>query len=136
MTALRRPRFALAVLATAAFAAAALAGGPAFAEGNPAAGKKVFRKCAACHTVQVGKNRVGPSLAGIVDRQAGTADGFKYSKAMLEFGTGGGVWDQATLDAYLADPRGFIKGNKMAFVGLKKDGERADVIAYLKTAAE
>ena len=130
MTALRRHRLALAVLAT----AAVLAGGPAFADGDPAAGKKAFRKCGACHTVQAGKNRVGPSLAGIADRKAGGVEGFKYSKAMLEFGAGGGVWDAATLDAYLADPRGFIKGNKMAFPGLKDAQERADVIAYLKAA--
>jgi cytochrome c len=86
--------------------------------------------------VQAGKNRVGPSLAGIVDRKAGTVDGFKYSDAMLAFGADGGVWDKKTLDAYLADPRGFIKGNKMAFPGLKKEDEREDVIAYLKTATE
>lgn len=123
-------------LALAAFATALLAAGAAHADGNPADGKKVFRKCAACHTVQAGKNRVGPSLAGIVGRKAGTVDGFKYSDAMLAFGADGGVWDKKTLDAYLADPRGFIKGNKMAFPGLKKEDEREDVIAYLKTATE
>lgn len=123
-------------LVLAAFAAALLVAGPARAEGDPAEGKKAFRKCAACHTVQVGKNRVGPSLAGIVGRKAGTVDGFKYSNAMQEFGAGGGTWDDATIDAYLADPKGFIKGNKMAFPGMKSAEERADIIAYLKTAAE
>ncbi|MEQ8814823.1 MAG: cytochrome c family protein [Thalassobaculum sp.] len=130
MTTLRRHRLGLAILA----AATVLAGGPTLAEGDPAAGKKAFRKCGACHTVQAGKNRVGPSLAGIVDRQAGSVEGFKYSKAMLNFGAGGGIWDAATLDAYLADPRGFIKGNKMAFPGMKDAQERTDVIAYLKAA--
>src|SRR3546814_4731757 len=100
------------LIRSAAFAWVALAfcAGPAYAEGDAAAGKKVFRKCAACHTVQAGKNRVGPSLADIVDRPAATAEGFKYSAAMQEFGAGDAVWDAANLDAYLADPKGFIKG--------------------------
>lgn len=110
------------------------AAGMARAEGDPAAGKKTFRKCVACHTVQAGKNRVGPSLAGIIGRPAGTVEGFKYSDAMKAFGAGGATWDEAAIDAYLADPKGYIKGNKMAFPGLKDAGERADVIAYLKTA--
>lgn len=111
-----------------------LSAGIARADGNPATGKTVFRKCAACHTVEAGKNRVGPSLAGIVGRKAGTVEGFKYSDAMTAFGAGGGVWDEKSLDAYIADPKGFIKGNKMAFPGIKKKDEREDVIAYLKTA--
>ncbi len=123
-------------LVLAAFATAMLAAGAAHADGNPAEGKKVFRKCAACHTVQAGKNRVGPSLHGIVGRKAGSVDGFKYSNAMQEFGAGGGTWDAKTLDAYLVDPRNFIKGNKMAFPGLKKEDEREDVIAYLKSVSE
>lgn len=133
MTALRRQRLVLAALAA---LSTVLPAASALAEGDPAEGKTVFRKCAACHTVQAGKNRVGPSLAGIVGRKAATADGFKYSNAMQGFGAGGGVWDEATLDAYLSDPKAFIKGNKMAFPGLKKADERADVIAYLKTAGE
>lgn len=111
-----------------------LPAGTALAEGDPAAGKTVFRKCLACHTVQAGKNRVGPSLAGIVGRKAGTVEGFKYSDAMTAFGAGGGVWDDKSLDAYIADPKDYIKGNKMAFPGIKKAEERADVIAYLKSA--
>lgn len=133
MTASRRSSLILPAL-TAALAAAFLAATPARAEGDAAAGKKAFRKCAACHTVQAGKNRLGPTLAGIIGRTAGTVEGFKYSKAMTEFGAGGGVWDEAAVDAYLADPKGFIKGNKMAFPGLKDAQERADVIAYLKAA--
>lgn len=121
-------------LAFAALAMLTLTAGAAHAEGDPTAGKTAFRKCAACHTVQAGKNRVGPSLAGIVGRPAGSVEGFKYSDAMKAFGTGGATWDEASLDAYLTDPKGFIKGNKMAFPGLKITKERADVIAYLKTA--
>src|SRR3546814_19818931 len=117
------------LIRSAAFALGALAfcAGPAYAEGDAAAGKKVFRKCAACHTVQAGKNRVGPSLADIVDRPAATAEGFKSSADMQEFGAGDADWEAANLDAYIAHPTGFIQGNKKGFPGLKKDEERADV---------
>lgn len=111
----------------------ALAAGPAAAEGDAEAGKKVFKKCASCHSMEEGKKKIGPSLAGIVGRKAGTVEGFKYSKAMVEFGEGGGTWDEATLDQYLAKPKDLIKGTKMAFGGLKKEADRANVIAYLKS---
>lgn len=110
-----------------------LAAPQAIAEGDPANGKKVFRKCQACHVVNKEQNRVGPHLVGIMGRAAGAVDGFKYSKAMAESGV---IWDDATLDAYLADPRGYMKGNRMAFPGLKKEKDRADVIAYLKEATQ
>ena len=98
------------------------------------AGEKVFAKCKACHAVGDGaKNKVGPHLNELVGRVAGTAEGFKYSPAMTKAGEGGLAWSTETLDAYLADPRGYIKGNKMAFPGLKKDEDRANVIAYLAT---
>ena len=107
----------------------------AFAQdGDPAEGKKVFRKCQACHTVQEGKHRQGPSLYGVIGRKAGTAEGFnRYSDAMKAHDV---VWDADTLSAYLADPKATVPGNKMIFVGLKDAQERADVIAYLKQAAE
>jgi cytochrome c len=102
-----------------------------------AAGEKVFKKCAACHKVGDGaKNAVGPMLNGIVNKAAGTVDGFKYSKPMAEAGAGGMIWDAATLDAYLTDPKGFIKGNRMSFAGLKKEEDRAAVIAWLSTLSE
>lgn len=109
----------------------ALAAGAAIAQapaGDPAAGEKVFNQCKACHTVQAGQNRVGPSLHGIVGRKAGAVEGFKYSEPMKGANL---TWDAATLDKYLADPKGFIPGNKMAFPGLKKEADRANVIAYL-----
>lgn len=104
---------------------------PAAAEGDAAAGEKVFRRCAACHAVEAGKNKVGPSLAGLFGRTSGSVEGFKYSPAMAGAGI---TWDEETVDAYLTNPRGYIKGNRMAFPGLKNPKQRADVIAYLKSA--
>jgi cytochrome c len=115
---------------------AVLAAGTAMAAGDPANGEKVFKRCTACHVVNAEQNRVGPYLKGVIGRQAGHVEGFKYSEAMAAKGAEGMVWDDATLDAYLADPKGYIPKNKMAFPGLKKPEERADVIAYLKQAAQ
>ncbi len=99
-----------------------------------AAGEKVFKKCAACHKVGDGaKNAVGPVLNGIVGRAAGTVEGFKYSKPMLDAGAGGLVWTHDELSAYLADPKGYMPKNKMSFAGLKKDSDLQAVIAYLST---
>ena len=118
------------------FSAVAAAGlltavsGAALADGDAEAGKKVFNKCKTCHTLEAGVNKVGPSLAGIIGRPAGTVEGFKYSEAMAGSGL---TWDAATLDQYLADPKGFVPGNKMAFVGLKKEDDRENVIAYLQS---
>jgi cytochrome c len=101
------------------------------------AGEGVFKKCAACHKVGEGaKNGTGPHLNGIVGRTAGSVDGFKYSKPMQDAGAGGLVWDTASLDAYLADPKGFLPKNKMSFAGLKKEEDRAAVIAYLSALAD
>lgn len=102
-----------------------------------AAGEKVFKKCSACHKVGEGaKNATGPTLNGIVGKAVGAVAGFKYSAAMTGAGAGGMAWDVATLDAYLADPKGFIPKNKMSFAGLKKSEDRAAVITYLSTLAE
>lgn len=108
---------------------------PAKAEGNAEAGAAVFKKCMTCHTLEEGKNKVGPTLHKIIGRKPGTVEGYKYSKAMTEFGADA-VWDEPTLATYLADPRGVVKGTKMAFAGLKKEQDIADVIAYLKSADE
>lgn len=101
----------------------------AMAEGDVAKGEKVFKKCAACHTLEEEKNKVGPSLYGIFDRTAGTLEGYKFSKAMIESGI---VWDDENMDGYLKKPRAFLKGTKMAFAGIKKDNQRADLIAFLR----
>ena len=111
--------------------ALALGSSVALAQGDAAKGETVFNKFNACHSVDVPKNNVGPNLVGVFGRPAGTVEGFKYSEAMKGSGI---TWDEMTLAAYLADPRGYIKGNRMAFVGLKNQEDIANVIAYLKQA--
>ncbi|TYC53092.1 c-type cytochrome [Rhodobacterales bacterium] len=113
----------------------ALASLPAAAvAGDPAAGEKVFKKCAACHAVGDGaKHKVGPELNDVLGRTAGTAEVYKYSKAMISAGEDGLVWDEATLTAYLTKPRDVVKGTKMAFAGLRKEQDLDNVIAYLAT---
>jgi cytochrome c len=98
--------------------------------GDAAAGEKTFAQCKACHQAVEGKNGVGPSLAGIVGRTAGQVAGFSYSAA----NKGSGVtWTEETMFEYLEAPQKFMPGTKMAFAGLKKPQDRANVIAYLKT---
>lgn len=118
----------------AALVASAALASPALADGDAVKGIDVFKKCMACHDAVEAKDKVGPNLVGIVGRTAGALESFasKYSQAMKDAGAGGLVWDEANIAAYLKDPKGFVKGNKMAFAGLKKDDEIADVIAYLK----
>jgi cytochrome c len=115
----------------AAISIVALSAGQSAAQ-DAAAGEKVFAKCKACHVIDQDQNKVGPSLKGVVGRTAGTHPGFKYSTGMVEAGKAGLVWDDAKLTEYLRAPREMIKGGKMAFPGLKKDEDLANVIAYLK----
>lgn len=120
----------------AALTALALTGmaGAALAEGDAAAGEKVFRKCKSCHQVGDGaKNRIGPVLTGIVDNEIASVEDFKYSKAFLAKKEEGLVWTEEVLDTYLTKPKKFIPGTKMSFSGLKKEKQRADIIAYLST---
>ena len=107
---------------------------PAQADGDAAAGKKVFNKCTACHDATAGKDKVGPTLVGVFGRTAGTLESYlsKYSANMKEAGAGGLVWDDANLTAYLHNPKAVIPKGKMAFPGLKDDADVANVIAYLK----
>jgi cytochrome c len=97
---------------------------------NVEAGKADFKKCALCHTTEAGKNKVGPSLFGIVGRKSASVDNYTYSEAMKKFDH---TWDPQTLDNYLADPRAVVPGTKMIFPGIKDQAERDDVIAYLET---
>lgn len=100
------------------------------ADGDAAAGAKVFTQCSACHTVGAdAQNSVGPVLNGVVGRPAGTYPGYRYSSAMRRSGL---TWDEATLQRYLQAPEQLLPGTKMAFPGIASEADLADVIAYLK----
>lgn len=99
---------------------------------DAAVGARQFNKCRACHTLEPGKTRIGPSLHGVIGRRSGTLEGFTYSQAMRQADV---VWDDATLEAFLADPRAFVPGTKMTFPGLASEADRKAVIAYLKAHA-
>ena len=114
--------------------AAVFAFGVAGAEAaDSAKGKKVFNKCKACHAVEAGKNKVGPTLHKVFGRESGAVEGFKYSKAMKGAGI---VWDEETIGAYLKAPKKYIKGNKMAFAGLRKQDDIDNLMAYLREVTE
>jgi cytochrome c len=124
-----------AIVLFAALSVATLASSQSQAQ-DAAAGEKVFTKCKACHNADVDKNKIGPSLHGVIGRTAGTHPDFKYSTAMVDAGKSGVVWDEPTLTKYLHDPKAMVKGTKMAFPGLKKDEDIANVIAYLKQESQ
>ena len=99
------------------------------AMGDIATGEKVFKKCAACHSiVKGGKNNIGPALYNVVGREVGAVDDYKYSKALAAYGK---EWTFEELNGYLIKPAKWIKGTKMAFAGLRKEKDRASVILYL-----
>ena len=99
------------------------------AMGDLAIGEKVFKKCAACHSiVKGGKNNIGPALYDVVGRQTGIVNDYKYSKALSGYGK---QWTFEELNGYLIKPAKWIKGTKMAFAGLRKEKDRASVILYL-----
>jgi cytochrome c len=95
-----------------------------------AAGKIIFVKCSLCHTNEPGKNKVGPSLFGVVGRKSASLANYSYSDAMKKFDH---TWTPQTLDRYLTDPRGVVPGTKMIFPGIKDQTERENLIAYLET---
>ena len=110
-------------------AVAMIAGLPAAAMAADAEnGKTVFNKCKACH--QVDKNAVGPHLGGVVGRRQRSVEGFAYSDALKKSGL---TWDEATLDKWLQGPSKLVPGTHMIFAGIKDEGDRANLIAYLKT---
>ena len=99
-------------------------------KGDPAAGEKVFVQCKVCHVAEKGVNRVGPSLWGVVGRKSGSVPGYTYSAANKNSGI---TWTPDKLFVYLEAPQKLVPGTKMAFAGLKKPQDRADVIAFLST---
>jgi cytochrome c len=119
--------------------AAPAAGGFAalVAAADPVKGQASAKKCVACHSLeQAGPAKVGPNLWGVVGRPIASLPDYKYSEAMVTYSAGGTKqWTIEELDPYLLDPRKHVPGTKMAFPGLKKDDERANVIAYLATLA-
>jgi cytochrome c len=121
----------LVMLLAAGLLSAAALPAPAAAEADPTRGEAVFRKCAACHTLEAnGRNRVGPRLHRLFGRQAGAVGDFRYTAALKNSGL---VWDETTLDAFLKDSEAFVPGIKM-YGGLAIDRDRADLIAYLRRA--
>lgn len=120
---------------SAAYAALGAAAGLAMAGSAHAAsaakGKEVFQsQCAACHSVQKGQNGIGPSLYGVYGSKAASVSGYDFSSALKSSKI---VWNQKTLNKFLADPQGYVTGTKMTYMGLPNASKRADVIAYLKT---
>lgn len=101
--------------------------------GNAAAGKLVFMRCVACHSVEKGgPNKVGPNLSGVVGRKSGAVAGFRYSAAFAKAGI---VWNEGNLDKWLTRPASLVPGTSMVFAGLPKPEDRANVIAYMKKPA-
>ncbi len=108
------------------------------AKADPAKGEAVFKKCQACHSGEKGgPNKVGPDLWDVVDRPVGEHEGFAYSAGMKDFSKGGSEkWTFDNLNHFLTSPKNFVKGTAMGFAGIKKDDERADLIAYLHTLSD
>src|SRR5580692_4933889 len=104
----------------------------AYAQGDAAAGEKVFAHCAPCHSTKPGENKFGPSLAGVFGRKSGTEAGYNYSSAMKGLNV---TWDEKTLDEYLQGPGKFVRGTKMVYL-VPDEKDRQDVIAYLKTLSK
>lgn len=104
--------------------------------GDPEKGKKVYRKCKACHFIDKPKKKLGPTLMGVFGRDVASVKGYKYSKLLVKKGKEVGKWDEKSLDAYLTDPKAFIGGRSKMILKLKKQQERRDIIAYLKQQTE
>jgi len=118
----------------AAFGTIMLSASPSLAEGSANRGQRLYDACAACHSLQPNKNMTGPSLADLWNRQAGHLPSFsRYSSALKDSAI---IWDDETLDAWLANPQRFIPGNTMTFRGISDAAPRADLLAFLKQATQ
>ena len=105
-----------------------------FASTSAAEGAKVFTKCSACHSIaEGGANKIGPALWGVLGRPAGSVPGYKYSKAMAAYGKN---WSFEEMNGFLIKPKGWIKGTKMSFAGLRSAKDRASVILYLNSFSD
>ena len=104
------------------------------AQGDAESGKKIFKKCAACHSINKGGgNKIGPALYNVVGRKVGGMDGYKYSKALATYGK---EWNFEELNGFLKKPAKYIKGTKMAYAGLRKETDRASIIKYLNQSGD
>lgn len=109
----------------------------AFAEGDPAAGERIFQRCAVCHGIGETERQPGPNLNDVIGRVAGTHPDFaRYSANMREAGEEGLVWTPEAIDEYIENPRRMIPRGNMAFPGLRSAQERADVVAYIAQFSE
>lgn len=129
----------LPVTFAAALAATLAATPPGFAEpiGDVEAGKKAFRECRSCHKVGDGaRNGVGPHLNDLFGRAAGSIDGYRYSKALLREGAAGLEWHLDTLHAYIENPKALVSKTRMNYRGMKDEGKRADLLAYLRVYSD
>jgi cytochrome c len=132
----RTELLALAAVLAAVLALIAAAGVQAL-DGDPARGERVFLRCYACHSVDPHESATmeGPSLYRVLGRRAAALEGFDYSDALRERGREGLTWDEAALDAFIADPQATLPGVSMGFFGLDEAQDRADLIAHLRQAA-
>ena len=102
--------------------------------GNITSGEKIFKKCAACHSINKGgKNKIGPALYNVVGRAVGGVDDYKYSKALASYGK---EWTFEELNGFLIKPSSYLKGTKMSYAGLRKEKDRASVIKYLNQKSD
>jgi cytochrome c len=105
----------------------------ALADGDAVKGEQIFKKCAACHAVTDKTNKVGPYLFGVFNRKVASVEVYNYSDGMKEFAATGAMWDEATLSAYLENPKAIVPRTKMGFGGIKDGEQRTDLIAFLKS---
>jgi cytochrome c len=127
-----KPMVAASLVMVGLVASTAVAGAPAPA-GDAVKGKAVFARCAICHDLNPGVQKMGPNLHGLFGRKAGTVAGFNYSPAMKSAKI---TWSPTTLDSYVTSPAKLVPGNKMAFAGLAAPADRANLIAYLQSATK